>query len=233
MLFAILQVDSTSKVRINERGKDRRGRSRTVFCCAGLLRLLPTKRSQYCHPRRYLIHARSSPHPTERTPRFRSPLLLLIPLDVEVARTPNLNSTTLSSSTMAEPPAAKKQRASKPIVFVTPGYQPDVRLVVFDQEFHVHSILLKLHSAYFRKFLDSPDKAPKVTNAVSAGATDGFGSTAADSSRSSMKGPQGSFKYRWVTKIDGDDNPSWYLTAAKSDVSHRRPFDELLLMTRT
>lgn len=136
-------------------------------------------------------------------------------------------------STMAEPPAAKRQKVSKPIVFSTPGYQPDVRLVVFDQEFHVHSILLKLHSAYFRKFLDSPDKAPKVTNAVSAGATEGIGSTTADSSRISLKGPQGSYKYHWVSKIDGDDRSSWYLTAAKSDASHRRLFDELLLMTRT
>ncbi|KAG4412199.1 hypothetical protein IFR04_014659 [Cadophora malorum] len=120
---------------------------------------------------------------------------------------------------MADPPAAKKQKVSKPIVFATPGYQPDVRLVVFDQDFHIHSILLKLRSAYFRKYLDSPDKAPKVTNTISTGATNGDRSMSADSSRISLKGPQGSFKYHWVTEIDGDDKSSWYLTAAKSDTS--------------
>lgn len=30
--------------------------------------------------------------------------------------------------------------------------------MLFDMEFHVHSIILKLHSAYFRRFLDSPEK---------------------------------------------------------------------------
>lgn len=52
----------------------------------------------------------------------------------------------------------------------------------------------------------------------------------ADSSRLSLNGPQGSFKYHWVTEINGDDKSSWYLTAAKSDVRHRSPYDGLLLM---
>ncbi|PVH87079.1 hypothetical protein DL98DRAFT_355713, partial [Cadophora sp. DSE1049] len=83
-------------------------------------------------------------------------------------------------------------------VFTTPGYQPNVRLVVFDQEFHVHSILLKLHSAYFRKFLDSPDKAPKVANIVPASAAAAGGPMPAETSRISLNGLSGSFKYHWI-----------------------------------
>jgi hypothetical protein len=46
----------------------------------------------------------------------------------------------------------------EPIVFQSPGLKPDVRLTICGQEFHVHSVILKLHSNFFRKFLDSPDK---------------------------------------------------------------------------
>jgi len=45
-----------------------------------------------------------------------------------------------------------------PVVFKSPNLQPDVRIKVFDAEFHVHSTILKLHSNFFRKFLDGPDK---------------------------------------------------------------------------
>ncbi|PBP24241.1 hypothetical protein BUE80_DR004880 [Diplocarpon rosae] len=61
-------------------------------------------------------------------------------------------------------PVAKKRKVdgvdkdNSPIIFSTPGLKPDTLLVVLGQEFHVHSLLLKLHSAFFRKFLDSPDK---------------------------------------------------------------------------
>jgi hypothetical protein len=34
-----------------------------------------------------------------------------------------------------------------PIVFISPGFPPDVRLTVFNQDFHVHSIFLKIYSA--------------------------------------------------------------------------------------
>ena len=110
------------------------------------------------------------------------------------------------------PPPNKKQKtddaaAPSPIVFQSPGLQPDVRLVVFDTEFHVHSIILKLYSAFFRKFLDSPDKAA----AAEAAAVN-----------PSIISPElimpKKFKYEWVTKLDedaesGDDNV-WYLVAA-------------------
>jgi hypothetical protein len=63
---------------------------------------------------------------------------------------------------MAEPPLVKKQKVVKvkaPIIFKQArlGAQ-DTYLTVFNQEFHVHSMLLKLHSAFFGKFLGSPDK---------------------------------------------------------------------------
>jgi hypothetical protein len=51
------------------------------------------------------------------------------------------------------------------IVFSTPGMKPDTCLQVFSKVFHVHSILLKLHSAYFRTFLDSPDKSLDLNGA--------------------------------------------------------------------
>ncbi|KAF8853704.1 hypothetical protein BDZ45DRAFT_694016 [Acephala macrosclerotiorum] len=47
-----------------------------------------------------------------------------------------------------------------PVIFVSPGLKPDIRIKVYDKyEFHVHSVVLKLHSAYFRQFLSSPDKS--------------------------------------------------------------------------
>jgi hypothetical protein len=90
----------------------------------------------------------------------------------------NLNHNTIISTphlaaliTMAQP-ASKKQKTNEeppsPVVFQSPGLQPDVRLTVFDKEFHVHSVLLKLHSAFFRKFLDSPDKAKEATDPLVA-----------------------------------------------------------------
>ena len=45
-----------------------------------------------------------------------------------------------------------------PVTFQSPGLKPDIRLKVFNKEFHAHSMILKLYSAYFRKFLDSPEK---------------------------------------------------------------------------
>lgn len=44
------------------------------------------------------------------------------------------------------------------IVFRSPGLIADTCLTVFEQDFHVHSVILKLYSAYFRRFLDSADK---------------------------------------------------------------------------
>ncbi len=59
-----------------------------------------------------------------------------------------------AESNAIKAPALKPE----PIVFRFPGLIADARLVVFEQEFHVHSIVLKFHSAFFRKFLDSAEK---------------------------------------------------------------------------
>ncbi len=68
----------------------------------------------------------------------------------------------------------------EPIVFESPGLKPDVHITMCGQEFQVHSVILKLHSAFFRKFLDSPDKeaapasSPFKYDYVSVIDTDGF-----------------------------------------------------------
>jgi len=102
-------------------------------------------------------------------------------------------------------PAPKKRKISQPIVFTAPGLGPDVSLKVFDNwEFHVHSVLLKLHSAFFRKFLDSADKntAGSTTDAVPASGlltTEGAGI---------VNGA--AIRYEWVTQID-EDGDGWHL----------------------
>ena len=69
-------------------------------------------------------------------------------------------------------------------IFFARGRAPDVRLHVLDRAvFHVHSVILKLHSNFFFKFLDSPDKAAAVP-------------------------VQGGLGYEWVTKVDEDGSRS-------------------------
>jgi hypothetical protein len=94
-------------------------------------------------------------------------------------------------------PPAKKLKMSKsndkptmpgPIIFKARGLNADVRLRAFETDFHVHSVILKIHSAFF-KFLDSADKIDALKNPT----------------------PVGGFKYEWVTKIDEDG--SWALVA--------------------
>jgi hypothetical protein len=94
---------------------------------------------------------------------------------------------------MATPPPAKKQNVAKvkaPVVFKQAGLgSPDTCLVVFEQEFHVHSTILKLYSAFFRKFLDSPDKAHATSTK--------------------------NFKYFWVTEVENDGD--WHLVALRAN----------------
>lgn len=45
--------------------------------------------------------------------------------------------------------------ANQPIVFQAFGESPDTCLDVFGYKFYVHSRILKLHSAFFRKFINS------------------------------------------------------------------------------
>jgi hypothetical protein len=99
---------------------------------------------------------------------------------------------------MASAPPAKKQKvaayAKAAIVFQAPGFKLDVCLKAFDQEYHVHSILLKLYSEFFRKFLDSPDK---ITGERAAGS---------------------GFRYFWATEVD-QDGKDWHLVAVSSQNS--------------
>jgi hypothetical protein len=104
----------------------------------------------------------------------------------------------MASSVANEP---RIDYAKSPTVFQTPDLKPDVRLRVFDFEFHVHSVLLKLHSAFFRKFLDSPDK----TDLQSAGNL--------ETPSAVVNFYTGNFKYDWVTEVDGDK--TWHLVVKK------------------
>jgi hypothetical protein len=62
--------------------------------------------------------------------------------------------------------ALRESEGIQPVIFKSSGVKPDVRLRLFGiREFHVHSSILKLHSNYFRKFLDSPDKTPAAPSA--------------------------------------------------------------------
>lgn len=80
----------------------------------------------------------------------------------------------------------KMSHTNEPIVFKSPGLKPDTSLKVFDQEFQVHSTILKLHSVFFRTFLDSADKTPAPASAI--------------------------FKYNYVSAVD--DDGTWGLEAA-------------------
>ncbi len=96
----------------------------------------------------------------------------------------------INPSSTAEQTCLKSIRTIKlPVIFKARGIEPDVRLSALGTEFHVHSVVLRMQSAFFFKFLDSPEKkeAPVLK-------TD--------------------FAYEWVSKID--DDGSWSLVAASS-----------------
>ncbi|KUJ22224.1 uncharacterized protein LY89DRAFT_574625 [Mollisia scopiformis] len=134
------------------------------------------------------------------------------------------------------PPPAKKQKTDdikSPIVFPCPGQKPDVRLIVFDQEFHINSTLLKLNSAFFRKFLDSTNKTVVAIDPTSSSST----LTRPETSQIGF-GSVSTFEYEWVTKID-EGGEKWFLTIAFEKLMcaiYTRPYQlintkELLLMT--
>ncbi|KAL2063703.1 hypothetical protein VTL71DRAFT_5508 [Oculimacula yallundae] len=74
-----------------------------------------------------------------------------------------------------------------PRTFTAPGMKTDVRIRVFDREFHCHSVVLRLYSAFFRTFLDSAEKQ-------------------------SMNG-ESQFRYDYVSVTDPDGG--WGLEAAR------------------
>lgn len=83
------------------------------------------------------------------------------------------------------------------IKFVARGSELDTCLKVFDTEFHVHSTILKMHSASFHRLLDSADKIGKPK-------------------------AQLSFKHSYITEVD---EVGWYLVAdCTEDVGVDGPF---------
>ncbi|KAE8442865.1 hypothetical protein EG329_002607 [Mollisiaceae sp. DMI_Dod_QoI] len=128
----------------------------------------------------------------------------------------------------------KKQGAAKtkpPIVIKMPGFSPDTRLKVFSQAFHVHSLLLKIHSTFFRKFLDSADKILENkldTDGCNTGTRDatlGSNSVGTDLFPATSilptlliktNGLISRFTYDWITKVD-EDGTDWHLICAGSE----------------
>ncbi|CAG8962365.1 hypothetical protein HYFRA_00014162 [Hymenoscyphus fraxineus] len=90
---------------------------------------------------------------------------------------------------MAESPRDTDDPA--PIVLARRNLHPDVHLQVFDQQFHAHSMALKMNSEFFRSFFDSADKNQPASD------------------------PE--FKYMWVTKVDDDGSWSLVWEHAKKD----------------
>jgi hypothetical protein len=122
-------------------------------------------------------------------------------------------STITIKATMAPPTKKQKTDDDKsPIVFLCPGQKPDVRLTVFDLEFDVHSVVLKMNSTFFLKFLYSPDKA--VAYPVDGNSA----STRPETSRLGL-GTTETFKYEWVTKVD-EAEEEWSLVSDSLNV-HR------------
>ncbi|KAN0093784.1 hypothetical protein V8E51_016968 [Hyaloscypha variabilis] len=75
----------------------------------------------------------------------------------------------------------------QPIIFTTPDMRPDVGLQVFNQQFHVYSGVLKIHSGFFRKYLEpSGGLLPTSTSPT--------------------------LSSEWFTKVDADGK-SWSLTS--------------------
>lgn len=75
-----------------------------------------------------------------------------------------------------------------PVAFRASGMQADVRIRIFEREFHVHSIVLRLYSAFFRTSLDSADKGESGSE-------------------------RGSWRYDYVSVMDPDGG--WGLEVAK------------------
>jgi hypothetical protein len=96
---------------------------------------------------------------------------------------------------MSEPPTppAVQTAAKPPIVYRCLGMKPDVCLNVLGQDYHAHSILLKLLSAFFWTFLDSADKETSVMQASEAKLTS-------------------KFRDERVTKVDEDGSFAYYLS---------------------
>jgi hypothetical protein len=77
-----------------------------------------------------------------------------------------------------------------PITFAHERVEPDTILLVFKQPFYVHSVVIRIQSAFFRTFIDSADKANSNLS--------------------------GQFKYEWITEVDSD-NKDWALVGVTTE----------------
>jgi len=89
------------------------------------------------------------------------------------------------------PPPIKKVKIDPdqkaPIIFTAPDQRPDVGLQVFNQIFHVYSGVLKIHSGFFRTYLEpSGGLLPTSTSPLVTS--------------------------EWFTKVD-NDGKAWSLTS--------------------
>ncbi|TVY89682.1 hypothetical protein LAWI1_G003079, partial [Lachnellula willkommii] len=87
----------------------------------------------------------------------------------------------------------------RPMTYSLPDTPPDVHLRVFYQDFYVHSSILKKHSAFFRAFLDSSDKALSGTS------------------------PNTKYKYDWTSHVDKDG--TWALICSTKLNANEEQFD--------
>jgi hypothetical protein len=75
----------------------------------------------------------------------------------------------------------------QPIIFTSPDMRPDVSLQVFNQQFHVYSGVLKIHSGFFRNSLEPSGGLLPISTSPTISS-------------------------EWFTKVDADGK-SWSLTS--------------------
>ncbi|TEY34313.1 hypothetical protein BOTCAL_0638g00040 [Botryotinia calthae] len=88
--------------------------------------------------------------------------------------------------------AVTSMTSTQVVKFSLTDQEPDTRITLFQlRVLHVHSSILKLYSAYFRRFMDSPDKVPAPSGAK--------------------------WKYDWIGEAEEDG--SWYVVDKRGQES--------------
>ena len=115
-----------------------------------------------------------------------------------------------------QPPSKKQKIASRwpleksPIFFHQPELKPDVLLKVFDIDFHVQPVVLKLRSAFFRQLLGCAECATMVSQLyhpvwdVFRADRSSHDFQPRSEAGAELAPPQ--FKYIWMTKMDEERN---------------------------
>lgn len=106
-----------------------------------------------------------------------------------------------------------------PVVLMCPGLKPDVRLRVFHREFHVHSVLLKMHSTFFRTCFESLEQNQHHSRSdnMAEGSTSQVKHSSKEQHRERMESSH-DFKYSLVTKVIDNTAKIWRLVP-----SHKVP----------